>query len=155
MTARRDFTTEDWDKLLYMPWIGGLLVINADESIRFLRELMAMAKAVESFGEDGPASVLIGELVADMDDADPDLPEGETAEVAEQLLEELDTTFRIIRDTRTPDEADHLRSWVLGIAQATAEAQKEGGFLGIGGVRISDAEQAILDRIDKVLSPEA
>ena len=36
-------------------------------------------------------------------------------------------------------------------AQRTAEAAKEGGFLGLGGVRVSDAEQATLAEIARVL----
>jgi hypothetical protein len=35
----------------------------------------------------------------------------------------------------------------LTAAQNVAEAAKEGGFLGIGGVRVSDAERAALGDI--------
>ena len=152
MTSKADFSADEWDRLLHMPWNAGLLVMIADGSARFLRELLAMAKAVEKVEEDGPASNLIGEMVAEMDDWDPELPDAEGPEATEQLLDELDTAFGIVRDTCSTDEADHVRAWVLGIAQATAEAQKEGGFLGIGGVRVSDAEQGALDSIEALLS---
>ena len=36
---------------------------------------------------------------------------------------------------------------MLNVAQAAAEAHKEGGFIGIGGKPISDKEQAALDEI--------
>jgi len=32
-----------------------------------------------------------------------------------------------------------------------AEASKEGGFLGFGGVQVSDAERATLDEVGKAL----
>jgi len=34
----------------------------------------------------------------------------------------------------------------VGVAQKAAEASKEGGFLGFGGVRVSDKEQAFITR---------
>ena len=43
-----------------------------------------------------------------------------------------------------PDESNAFKSWVLGIAQATAEASREGGFLGIGSVRVSEKEEDAL-----------
>ena len=37
------------------------------------------------------------------------------------------------------------------MSQEVAEAAKEGGFLGIGGVRVSEAEQAALREISDAL----
>ena len=41
---------------------------------------------------------------------------------------------------------------ILSTAQATAEASKEGGFLGIGGQQVSAEEQAVLDQIKSALA---
>jgi hypothetical protein len=41
---------------------------------------------------------------------------------------------------------------ILSVAQAAAEASKEGGFLGIGGTLVSSDEQAALDRLRTVVS---
>jgi hypothetical protein len=38
------------------------------------------------------------------------------------------------------------------VAQASADAAKEGGFMGIGATRVSDREQSMLDRIRETLS---
>jgi hypothetical protein len=40
---------------------------------------------------------------------------------------------------------------LVGLAEATAEAGKEGGFLGIGAVRVSDQEKAALEQLKKTL----
>jgi hypothetical protein len=45
------------------------------------------------------------------------------------------------------EEAAGFKKWLMGVGQATAEAGKEGGFLGIGAVRVSDKEEAALDEI--------
>jgi hypothetical protein len=41
------------------------------------------------------------------------------------------------------------------LAQKTAEASKEGGFLGIGAVRVSGKEQAALDELAEILGVSA
>jgi hypothetical protein len=52
----------------------------------------------------------------------------------------------------TPDEAAAYRAWLLGIANAVAEAGKEDqGFLGRGGVMVNDAERAALRELAAML----
>ena len=53
---------------------------------------------------------------------------------------------------RSPAEAAAYKATVLKVAQATAEAAKDGGFLGIGGKLISDDEQHALDALKAVLA---
>ena len=48
-----------------------------------------------------------------------------------------------------------MRQWLRDISQKVAEAAKEGGFLGIGGERVSPAEQATLEEIDEALGLRA
>jgi hypothetical protein len=58
---------------------------------------------------------------------------------------------RILGEKGTPEETDAYKTFVLSVAQAAAEAHKEGGFIGIGGRPVSEAEQAALDEIRGVL----
>ena len=51
-----------------------------------------------------------------------------------------------------PDEVAAYKAMILSTAQATAEASKEGGFLGIGGTQVSAQEQAVLDQLKKALA---
>ena len=46
---------------------------------------------------------------------------------------------------KAPADAAAFKGWLQGISQHTAEAAKEGGFLGFGGVQVSDAEKATLE----------
>jgi hypothetical protein len=41
-------------------------------------------------------------------------------------------------------DATAFKTWLRQISQHVAEAAKEGGFLGIGGVTVSEAEKATL-----------
>ena len=50
-----------------------------------------------------------------------------------------------------PGDAAAFKGWLRQISQHVAEASKEGGFLGIGGVRVSEAEKATLNEISSAL----
>jgi hypothetical protein len=50
-----------------------------------------------------------------------------------------------------PEEQQTFRSIVIFLAENVARASKEGGFLGIGGKQICDAEKAVIDRMIAVL----
>ena len=54
-------------------------------------------------------------------------------------------------DAKAPADAAAFKSWLQSIAQHTAEAAKEGGFLGFGGVQVSDAEKATVAEISSAL----
>jgi hypothetical protein len=47
-------------------------------------------------------------------------------------------------EAKAPEDAPAFKAWLQAIAQRVAEAAKEGGFMGFGGVRVSDAEKATL-----------
>ena len=48
--------------------------------------------------------------------------------------------MRALGANATPEEVDAYKRFVMTVAQTVASADKEGGFLGIGGKQISDAE---------------
>jgi hypothetical protein len=60
-----------------------------------------------------------------------------------------------ILDARAPDDAAAFKVWLISVSEKVAEASTEGGFLGFGGVQISDAERATLDDIAAALGVTA
>jgi hypothetical protein len=52
---------------------------------------------------------------------------------------------------QAPDDEPAFKAWLQAIAQRVAEAAEEGGFLGFGGVQVSDAEKATLAEISGAL----
>jgi hypothetical protein len=56
---------------------------------------------------------------------------------------------------KSPAEADELKQWLMTIANRTAEAGKEGGFLGIGGTRVSEKEKTELAALASALGVSA
>ncbi len=58
---------------------------------------------------------------------------------------------RAVVETKAPDDSAAFKAWLYQISQKVAEAAKEGGFMGIGGVAVSDAEKATLGEISTAL----
>ena len=54
-------------------------------------------------------------------------------------------------EAKAPADAPAFKAWLRHISQGVAEASTEGGFLGFGGVRVSDAEKATLAEISGAL----
>jgi hypothetical protein len=52
----------------------------------------------------------------------------------------------------SPGELEAFRAAIRAVGKATAEAAKEGGFLGIGGTLVSDDEKSALAKIDAALA---
>ena len=71
-------------------------------------------------------------------------------EIKQRALDALRSAAAIV-DQKAPSDAAAYRAWLLYIANNVAEASKEGGFLGFGGVAVSEAEKATLAEIAAAL----
>jgi hypothetical protein len=70
--------------------------------------------------------------------------------IVTKALEVIKQAAAII-DAKAPADAASFKAFLQHISQSVAEASKEGGFLGFGGVQISDAEKATLAPIKESL----
>ncbi len=65
----------------------------------------------------------------------------------EQVLGELREVADIVRAKASPEEADGFGDWLIAVAQAAADAAKEGGFMGFGAEQVSAGESAMLSKL--------
>lgn len=72
------------------------------------------------------------------------------AEIPAKCIETLRQVGAMV-DAKAPGDAAAFKGWLRQISQHVAEAATEGGFLGIGGVPVSDAEKATLKEISSAL----
>jgi hypothetical protein len=71
-----------------------------------------------------------------------------TPDAGPHALAQLGQIADLLDRKSDPDEAAGYKQWVLNAAMMASQAAKEGtGFLGRGGVLVSDAEQAVLAEI--------
>jgi hypothetical protein len=155
MSGKADFSVDEWDLLRSAPLMASLLVVAASPSgpVGLVQESTAAGKLVMQAA--GTAQTpLLKTLAEDMVQtmAIPRPPAGATpAQVQEAAAEILRRTSALLATKATPEETTEIKDWLAKIAQATAEAAKEGGFLGIGGVLVSDEEKAALVTVHDAL----
>ena len=105
-----------------------------------------LVKAVVDDFANGDARTLARERVQTIfKDANP-------ADLARRAVDELRSVASIL-DAKAAEDSQAFKSWLQEIAQKAAEAAKEGGFLGFGGVTVSEAEKATLAQIAAALQP--
>jgi hypothetical protein len=152
MTKKADFNAEEWSTVIDGPLYAGMRVISADRG-GTLRESLAMSRVYQDARQNHGASELLDELVKSPPSIDPEVIQKAGGNVADATSQQLRDAIGILEAKATADETDAYKKFVMTVAQAVAAAHKEGGFLGIGGQQISDAENQALDEISTALGP--
>ncbi len=150
MTDKADFNAEEWLTIVNGPLYASMLVISADRG-GTLRETLAMGRAYQAAREHHGESELLDTLVKAPPSIDPDRLRDAGGDIGVVATNQLREAIRILEARATPVETDGYKKFVMTVAQAVASAHKEGGFLGIGGKQISDAENQALDEISAAL----
>jgi len=160
MASKASFTAEEWGRILSSPMVAGMAVTAADPSgvWGLLKEGMAGGWALVEARQNANALV---KAVAD------DFATGDGRSAARSALQARFTSKNLdelknaalaelkaiagILDAKAPEDAVAFKAWLQQVAQKAAEAGTEGGFLGFGGVAVSDAEKATLAEISRSL----
>jgi hypothetical protein len=72
------------------------------------------------------------------------------AELKSQAIAALTSIAQLV-DAKAGSDAAAFKGWLKSIAERVAEASKEGGLLGFGGVAVSEAERATLGEVSAAL----
>jgi hypothetical protein len=159
VSTKADYTKEEWELLLKSPLMAAMAVVAASPSgpIGALKEMFAVGKGLLE-GAEGTTNPLIGALVADIKAGTrPAMPAERPQDVAQVKSEALGACREVatLLGRKAPGEAEGFKRWLLGSAQRAAEAAKEGGFLGMGGVQVSEAEKTALAEVAQALGVKA
>ncbi len=150
MTRKADFNAEEWSTVVDGPLYAGMRVISADRG-GTLRESLAMGRVYQEAREHDRESQLLDELVKSPPSIDADRVREAGGNIVAVASQQLREAIGIVEAKSTAAETDAYKRFVMTVAQAVASAHKEGGFLGIGGKQISDAENQALDEISTAL----
>jgi hypothetical protein len=166
MANKASFTSEEWQLLLESPMLAGMAVTAADPSGLFglVKEGFAASRSLAEAKADAGASELIKAVVADLETSEgrtkvrdglkAALAGSKAADIKPKSIAALGEVAALL-GTKAPGDAATFKAWLAVIAERVAEASKEGGFLGFGGVQVSDAEKATLAEISAALSRTA
>lgn len=162
MATKADFTAEEWGQVLGSVMAVGMAVTLADPSglIGMAKEGLASGSALVAAKTDPNANALIKSAVSDFETSEgraaaraaikAALAGKQPTEIKGDLLRTLSQTAALL-DAKAPDDAAGFKAWLRDISERVANASSEGGFLGFGGVQVSDAEKASLDEISSAL----
>ena len=140
MTAKSDFTTEEWELVARGPATAGLIVVTAQRGGTF-RETLALTRAYGDARRAHGQSELLDEIVS----AKPQLDHtryGSPEELREAGLQHLREAVALVGQKATPEELDAYRRFTLDLAEKIASAHREEG-----ADPVSPSERAALDQI--------
>jgi len=155
MSKQSDYTPEEWKTICAAPVMAGLFVSASDMSgpIGLVKEAFAIGKAFMESASAAPNDLIkaISEAIKARGGKPemPDLP-SDSAGVGEALIEGCREAAALVL-SKSPTEADEYKTWLVSLARRTAHASKEGGFLGIGGTLVSEAEDSAVRELASAL----
>ncbi|HEY7254113.1 MAG TPA: hypothetical protein VIG37_26745 [Methylomirabilota bacterium] len=162
MASKASFSPEEWTKVLQSVMMTAIAVTAAEPSGLWgtLKESMVAGHALLEAKSDTKSSELIKAVVADFETSEgraaardrlqTTLTGSKPGEVKAKAVAAVRDAAALL-DAKAPDEAAAFKAWLRHISQVVAEASTEGGFLGFGGVRVSEAEKATLAEISGAL----
>ena len=162
MSNKQNFTPEEWSKIVQSVVLSGMAVTAADPSglIGLLQESFASGSALLKAKTDPGASELIKAVVAEFETSDgrgkvqeaikARLAGAKAGDVSQRSVEALREASSIL-DSKAPQDSAAFKQWLRTISSKVADAASEGGVLGFGGQKVSDAEKATLGEIAKAL----
>jgi hypothetical protein len=143
MTAKADFTEEEWKTILEAPPSAGMIVVTAQRG-GTIRETFAIAKAYAEARQQHGASELLDAIVG----AKPEMDHTRYHsydELKQHGLQHLRDAVAVLQQKATPDELDDYRRFVVALAEKVAASHRE------GDTDVSDAERAAIGEISGAL----
>ena len=143
MTAKADFTPEDWDVVLKGPPSAGMIVITAHRG-GTLRETFSMGKAYAEARQHHGQSELLDEIVA----AKPQLDRtryGSPGELRDHALQNIRDAIALLEGKAEQKELADYRSFVVSLAERVARAHSE------GEEPVSETERGAIEAIEGAL----
>ena len=146
MTAKSDFTEQEWKLVLEGPTSAGMIVITAQHG-GSLRETISMAKAYAEARQQHGQSELLDAIVAakpQIDRTRSHSPE----ELKEHELANVRDAVALLQSKATAPELDDYKRFIVSLAERVAHAHRESGS---DGDPVSDAERSAIATIEEAL----
>ena len=166
MANKQNFNPDEWSKILQSTMLAGIAITAAEPSGLWgaLKEAFASSSALAAAKSNTSSSELIKAVVSDFETKEgrasiqealrQHLAGAKPTDAVQRSLANLREVSAIL-DAKAPQDAAGFKTWLRAISQNVADASSEGGFLGIGGVKVSESEKATLAEISKALGTTA
>jgi len=147
------YSADQWATVRLAPMAVAQAVMAASPSgmIGRSKELAAATSAIAA-GKEAASPTSLVSLAFDTD---------LTSSEIDVLKQNPAPATTLIRDavaavsTNSPADSSEYGRFLVNVATQVAEASKEGGFLGVGGTRVSEDEQKAIDQVRKAVGVAA
>ena len=162
MANKTTFTPDEWTKIMESVMLSGMAVTAADPSglIGLFKESMSTGRSLLAAKSDPGSNELIRAVATDFSTSEgrqavreglkATLSGAKASDVSSKSIAALHEVSTLL-DSKAPADAAGFKTWFQQIAADAAEAASEGGFMGFGGVKVSDAEKATLGDLSRAL----
>lgn len=164
MTARAEYTTEEWTLLITAPQAAIMAVIFSDG----VGVLEPLAEAVAALAEQvrGPQrferNELIGALVSNKESVEParlpqpqgfdETPDQVFKRLRHMAIQQCRAAMQLLAERSNATEAEGYANWVMASARAAAAARRhKRGLFGPSDEPVDAQEEAMLDEIAEAL----
>ena len=155
MSSQADYSPEEWETIVNAPVMAGTLVIISDPAVfGSIKESAAMVKKINEAATTTSTEIIraVGEAIRAGHKFDKSqMPKEDSVQATMNTLVKKCHQAALIVKEKSPEEEEPFNQYLVEIAKTTAASSKEGGFLGIGAVRVSDAERAAVDQLAEAL----
>jgi hypothetical protein len=161
VVAKVDFSEAEWKSVIGALPMTGLAIASSSPNGPFgvMKEMMSIGMAMAEVLKTGSSNSLINAIIEDMKAraTKPEAPAGITSheQAMNAALAHLKAVGALVDAKCGASEALEFKRWLVALAQRVAEACNEGGFFGIGGVRVSEAEKAAIGKVASSLGVSA
>jgi hypothetical protein len=152
MAIKDSFAPEEWIKVVAAPSMAGvaMLAVSPSGLTGLMAESMATANTMLELSASG-TTALMQEIHTALKNP-PDglrvkMRWGDVRQAKQQAMTHIAEAVALVNATISPEEAQSYRAYLYAVAERVAGAALEGGVLGMGGVRVSEAEQSLLDEM--------
>lgn len=165
MSALTDYTQDEVEKMMAAPMVVSMYIMGSALSgpIGLVKEMMAgVETAMDAAKAAAPDSVLGALFSEDNMKMQQEKMQQETRESTDgaqnmdqakaKMLDELKQAVTILSTKGSPAEVDAYKKLMVSIAEHVANAAKEGGFMGIGGTLVNDAEKTAIADIQNAVA---
>jgi len=165
MSTLADYTQDEIEKMMAAPMLVSMYVMGTALSgpVGLVKEMMAgvdtAMKAAKAAAPDSVLSALFAEenMKAQQDKMQQETKEStqgaqDMAQAKAKMLGDIKTAVGIISTKGSADEAAAYKQLMVQAAENVANAAKEGGFMGIGGVLVNDAEKQAISEISAAVN---
>lgn len=165
MSVLADYTQDQVEKMMAAPMLVSMYIMGSSLSgpVGLVKEMMAgVDTAMNAAKASAPDSVLSSLFSEENMQAQQTKMQQETSESTQgaqsmdeaktKMLGDVKQAVGIISEKGTPAEIAAYKQLMVSVAENVAHAAKEGGFMGIGGTLVNDAEKTAISDIQSAVA---